>query len=80
MFGTDAADAADTNQTHTRCSGKFRFQSYRRTDSWTKVCVCANTVLQYLRILQYFVGTSVVVKENVASMVQCQVMAVTNGI
>lgn len=64
MFG---ADAADTNQTHTPCSGNFRFQSCRCTDSWTKVRNRANTVLQCSRILQYFIGTYVVVKENVAS-------------
>jgi hypothetical protein len=63
MFG---ADAADTNQKHTPCSGNVRFQSYRCTDSWTKVCDRANTVLQSVRILQYFIGTYVVVNENVA--------------
>lgn len=64
MFGVDAAD---TNQTHTQCSGNVRFQSYRCTDSWTKVCDCTNIVLQCLRILHYFTRTYVVVKENVAS-------------
>lgn len=63
MFG---ANAADTNQTHTQCSGNVRFQSYRCSDSWTKVCDCTNTVLQCLCILQYFTGNYVIVKENVS--------------
>lgn len=75
MFG---ADTADTYQTRTRCSGNVRFQSHICTVSWTKVCDCANTVLRCLRILQYFIGTYVVVKENVAHIVKCQVMVVTN--
>jgi len=41
--------------------------AFSLTHVWTKVGDRANTVFQCLRILQYFIGTYVAVKENVAS-------------